>query len=283
LNETGKFILGRISIISVFLVLAGLTVFAQDDITPVTKRDTFYTSIADTRIVNMLKPGKAPKVTISIGGNYNIGHLDLAADDNTSFRKDDFETGRNFGTRYGYGGYITGKFALHKEGNVRLNVTAAFNRFQSNFVISESPQGKVHYNVFSGALGIENNFNPDKIIKPFIGFDLVVSMIWGQATLIDTAQFILKIKNSVRFGASANFGFEYAFSNRAGMQLGYKITYSNLIGKQNKTSASPSETYLNDEKLTAGSTYIPYAGWKQFLYSSIYAGVNIYFGMRNKK
>lgn len=282
MNKRGKFII-RIILISVFLQFACMAAFAQDDISPISKKDTFYNSIADARIINMIKPGKAPRVTISLGGSYNIGHLDLAADDNASFRKDDFESGRNFGTRYGYGGYITGKFAIHKEGNVRLNVTAAYNRFLSNFVISESPQGKVFYNVFSGALGIENNFNPDKKAKPFVGLDLVVSMISGEATLIsDTAEFKLKIKNAIRFGASVNLGFEYAFSNNAGIQLGYKLTYANLIGKESKTSTNPSETYLNDEKVT-GETVIPYAGWKQFLYSSIFAGVNIYFGMRNKK
>lgn len=231
----------------------------------------------------MVKYGKAPKITLSIGFNYDIGHMDLAANDNTNFRKDDFEQGRNFGTRYGYGGYLTGKFALHKKGNIRLNVTAAYNRFQSNFVISKSPEGKVYYNVFSGAVGIENNFNPNKKIKPFIGLDLVLSMISGQATLAtDSTDFILKIKNSVRFGIAANFGFEYAINNKAGLQIGYKLTYANLVGRQSKVSSNPSETYLNDDKIT-GSTYIPYAGWKQFLYSTFYAGVNIYFGMKNKK
>ena len=66
------------------------------------------------------------------------------------------------------------------------------------------------------------------------------------------------------------------------MNFGYKLTHANIIGKDSKASSSPNETYLNDNKVTTGQM-IPYAGWKQFLYSSLYAGVNFYFGMKNKK
>jgi outer membrane protein W len=267
------------------IILANLQfVFSQDESGVVTKKDTSYTSIANQRVINMVKPGKPPKVTLQLSFNYNIGHFDLAANENTYFRKSDFVNGSNFGTRYGYGASLTGKFALHKAGNVRLNVTAAYNRFQSNFVISESPEGKVSYNVLSGALGIENNFSPDKKIKPYVGLDIITSLISGDATLAtDSIDFSLKIKNSVRFGVSFNLGFEYAFNNNVGFNIGYKITHANIIGKQSKASTNPAETYLNDEKLPSGSEPITYAGWKQFVYSSFYLGVNIYFKMKNKK
>jgi opacity protein-like surface antigen len=252
-------------------------IFAQ------TSKDTSYNAMATSKIINMVKPGKAPRVTISLSFNYDIGHLDLAANDNTIFRLGDFIAGRNFGTRYGYGVSLTGKFALHKKGNARLNATASYNRFQSNFVIAESPEGRVAYNVFGGALGIENNFNPDRKFKPYIGLDFVASFISGSATFItDSTDFNLKIKSSVRFGVAFNLGFEYVFNNNVGFNLGYKLTHANLIGKQNKISSNFSETYLNDEKLKTGEE-IPFAGWKQFLYSSFYTGINIYIGMRNRK
>lgn len=251
--------------------------------TSFSRKDTTYFSSADSKIINMTKKGKAPRVTLALNFSYNIGHLDLAANENTSFRKDDFINGSNFGTRYGYGGSLTGKFALHKQGNLRLNVTASYNSFRSNFIISESPEGKVNYNVFGGALGIENSFNPDRVIKPYIGADIVVSMISGKATYTtDSADFNLTIKNSVRFGAAFNLGFEYALSNQVGLNLGYRLTYVNLIGKQSKVSSNINEAYLNDEKVTSG-TGIPFAGWKQFLYSAFSAGINFYFGMKNKK
>ncbi|HMQ79855.1 MAG TPA: hypothetical protein PKE39_01785 [Ignavibacteria bacterium] len=275
----------RIRTIYILLLIFSCTVIlrSQDVTSKVSSKDTAYNSIATTKILNMLKNGKAPKVTLQLSFNYNIGHLDLAANENTYFRKDDFISGANFGTRYGYGASLTGKISLHKAGNVRLNVTAGYNRFLSNFVISESPEGKVGYNVFSGGLGIENNFTPQKKFKPYIGFELVASLISGNAIFAtDTTDFELKIKNSLRFGATINLGFEYAFNNKVGMNLGYKLTHANILGKKSQVSSVLNETYLNDDKISAGES-IQYAGWKQFLYSSFYAGVNFYFGMKNKK
>lgn len=269
--------------IILFLIISTASIYTQDETGKVTSKDTAYNSIATTKILNMLKPGKAPRVTLQLSFNYNIGHLDLAANENTSFNKNDFVAGSNFGTRYGYGATLTGKIALHKQGNVRLNVTAGYNRFMSNFVISESPEGKVSYNVFSGGLGIENNFTPAKKFKPYVGFELVASMIGGNAVLsTDSTDFELKIKNSVRFGLTFNMGFEYAINNKVGLNLGYKITHANIVGKQSKVPTSLSETTLNDDKVTTGEV-VPYGGWKQFLYSSFYAGINFYFGMKNKK
>lgn len=269
--------------IILFLIFSAAALHSQDGNRKVTSKDTAYNSIATTKILNMLKSGKAPKVTLQLSFNYNIGHLDLAANENTYFRKDDFISGANFGTRYGYGASLTGKIALHKAGNVRLNVTAGYNRFMSNFVISESPEGKVSYNVFSWGLGIENNFTPQKKFKPYIGLEFVASLISGNALLsTDSTDFDLKIKNSMRFGVTFNLGFEYAFNNKVGMNLGYKITHANIVGKKSQVQSSLSETYLNDDKVTSGEE-IRYAGWKQFMYSSFYAGVNFYFGMKNKK
>jgi hypothetical protein len=269
--------------IILFLLMGSQFIFSQDNTPPVKKSDTSYTALANSKIYSMLEKGKPPKFTLQLSFNYDIGHLDLAGNENTYFRRADFENGSTFGTRYGYGVSLKGKLALHKAGNIRLNITAEYNRFQSNFIIEESPEGIVKYNVFSGALGIENNFSPAKKFKPFVGFDINVNMIDGNALLkSDTADLNLKIRNAVRFGLSFILGFEYAFNNYIGFNLGYKITHANLLGKESKASSSIYETYLNDDKVTS-TVPIPYAGWKQFLYSTFYTGINYYFGMKNKK
>lgn len=244
-------------------------------------QDTSYISIAPQNIQDMLKPGKPPKFSLQLSAYYDNGLMDLAADDNASFNKNDFIKGRNFGTRHGFGFSLTGKLALHKEGNIRLIVSAIYNRLQSNFVISSSPQGKVGYNVFSGGIGLEDNFTPDRPFKPYISFEIVPSIIGGSAVLsTDSSDFNLTIKNSFRLGLSADFGFEYALSNNIGFNLGIKITHANLFFKESKASANPNETYLNDVLV---NPQIPYAGWKQFFFGSIYTGINIYFGMKNRK
>lgn len=245
------------------------------------KADTSYISIAPVSVQRLLVHGKAPIVTIQVSAFYNIGLTDLAANDNTNFSKENFINGKDYGTRYGYGFGLTGKISLHKKGNARLLVSGMYNRFESNFVIAKSPEGKVGYNVFTGGLGIENCFTPDSKIKYYVGLEAMASVINGKAVLTtDSADFNVNIKNSFRLGFTANFGIEYAFTNSFGMNLGLKLTYANAFLKESKTSPNLSETYLNDEKTT---NPIPYAGWKQFFYSSFYTGFNFYIGMKNKK
>src|SRR5437867_1078269 len=163
-----------------FLLLFNLAIL---NIPLAAQMDTSYISIATPSVAQMLVKGKAPVFTLQLSGYYNIGLLDLAASDNTVFRKDDFEKGRNFGTRYGFGVSLTGKIALHKDGNIRLTVTPSYQRFLSNFVIPSSSQGNVSYNVYSGALGIEDNFTPYRPFKPYAGFEIIGSIINGKAEL----------------------------------------------------------------------------------------------------
>jgi len=244
-------------------------------------QDTSYISIAPQDIQRMLIPGKPPIFSLQISAFYNNGLMDLAADDNTSFNKGDFINGRNFGTRHGYGFSLTGKLALHKEGNIRLIVSGIYNRLQSNFVISSSPQGKVGYNIFSGGVGLEDNFTPDRPFKPYISFEIMPSVIGGSAVLsTDSSDFNLTILSSFRIGLEADFGFEYALNNNVGFNMGIKLTHANLFLKDSKASSNINQTYLNDLLVTPK---IPYAGWKQFFFGSIYTGINIYFGMKNRK
>jgi hypothetical protein len=245
------------------------------------RNDTSYISIAPVRVQKLVVNGKAPVVTLQMSGYYDIGLTDLAANDNAIFQKTDFIGGRDYGTRYGWGFGLTGKISLQKEGYIRLLVSSAFNKFQSYFIVGDSPDGRVSYNVFSWGLGIENNFTPDRKLKYYVGFEIVPSLINGSAEFsTDSTDFSLDIKNAFRLGLSANFGFEYAFSDYFGMNFGMKFTHANLLLKESKASANPNETYLNDDKTNLN---IPYAGWKQFFYYSLYTGINYYFGAKNKK
>lgn len=254
------------------LIISNVTLFSQD---------TSYNAIATPKILRIIKPGKAPFLTIQFSASYNNGLMDLAANDNTAFHTSDFVNGKNFGTRHGFGFILTGKIALHQEGNIRLNISAMYNRLQSNFLISASPEGKVGYNVMSGGLGLEDNFTPDRPFKPYIGFDIIPSLISGTAVWkTNTTDSNLTIKSSFRIGLSVNFGFEYALTNNAGINVGLRLTHANLFFKDAKNSTKPNETYLNDAQYSAS---IPYSGWKQFFYGSMYIGFNYYFGMKNKK
>lgn len=267
--------LSKIKYLALLFLVLPSTVFSQS------RMDTSYISIAPVSVQRLIVNGRAPVVTLQLSGYYDIGLTDLAANDNALFQKADFINGKDYGTRYGWGFSLTGKISLQKEGYLRLLVTSAFNKFQSYFVVGDSPDGRVSYNVFSWGLGLENNFTPDRRLKYYIGFEVVPSLIYGTAELnTDSSVFNLDIKNAFRLGLSANFGFEYAFSDYFGMNLGMKFTHANLLLKESKASSNPNETYLNDDKT---NLKIPFAGWKQFFYTSFYTGINYYFGAKNKR
>jgi hypothetical protein len=255
--------------------------FAQEDV------DTSYNYNATPVIYNLIKPGKAPVVTIQLSGYYNIGLMGLSGEDNTYFNLSDFRHGRNFGTRHGFGFSLTGKLALHKAGYIRLIAGFLFNRFQSNFIAS-SPDGKISYSVFSPMIGLEDCFTPDRPFKPYVSLEILPSIINGHANF-DTTNILtpnvpvnvdLKIRNSFRLGFAVNMGFEYAFGDYVGVNLGVKLTNANVIGKEAKVSTDTKEIYLNDDYVYP---VIPYSGWKQFFFTTFYTGLNFYFGMKNKK
>ena len=179
----------RIKYISLIAVFLPSLLFSQN------RNDTSYISVAPVSVQRLIVNGRAPVFTLQLSWLYDIGLTDLASNDNASFQKTDFINGRDYGTRYGWGISLKGKISLHKEGNVRLLVSSAFNKFQSYFIVGDSPDGRVSYNVFSWGLGIENNFTPDRKFKYYVGFEIVPSLINGTAELnTDTAVFNLKIK-----------------------------------------------------------------------------------------
>lgn len=253
--------------------------------------DTLKTIKTDTvvvvrmRIIKVVTVMSVPKFILQLSGFYNTGSLELQGH-NGGFSKNDFLTGKNFGARNGWGTTLTGKLPLHKQGHIWLDFSAGFNRFQSNLVTDNTKDGRVHYNVFSGGTGIDYIFTPADRVKYFLGANAVVSIINGNAELYfeknskyDKSKKVINLKSSLRLGYTLYFGFEYAFAKNIGMNVGFKFTHANLLFKQSSEVTDTTETFINDD-----STDPPvlYGGWKQFAYSSVFAGVSYYFGVKQK-
>jgi hypothetical protein len=225
----------------------------------------------------------APKLTLEFSGYYSYGIFELSANDNGDFAADEFIKGQNFGVRHGIGGNFVVKIPLHEKGNLRLNISGLYSRFSSKFnkiTVSQKEAGYVNYNVFSGGIGIENNFTPSHKIKTLAGISLIGSVITGNAYLPSSENTInAKIKPAFRLGLSVFSGLEYLLYNNLGLNCGYRFTHANLWLKKSETSDNPNEIYLNDKRVLPR---IPYSGWKQFAFGSFYAGFNIYFGISEK-
>jgi hypothetical protein len=225
----------------------------------------------------------APTFTLQLSGSYNQGIYELSGNDNGDFNSMEFINGKNFGVRHGYGGNITAKIPLHKKGNIRLNITAMYNKFSSKLnkiATGTQEPGFANYNVISGSIGLENNFTPSYRFKTLVGASFMASVISGNARVIENyVEKNLSIKPAFRLGASLFTGFEYLLNDRLGFNLGYQYVQANVWLKNSKESSDKNSIYLNDKRV---NPKLPYSGWKQFAFGSFYGGINIYFGITQK-
>jgi opacity protein-like surface antigen len=226
----------------------------------------------------------APKFTLQMSGSYDYGVYELSSNNNGDFSSEEFVKGENFGVRHGFSGAATLKIALHQRGNVRLNVSAIYSGFSSKYTklnTSMTEPDFVNYSIYSGVIALENNFTPNYRFKTLIGAGLIGSIISGQARVTTEGNTQnLDIIPAFRLGVTAFSGLEYSLSNQLGVNLGFKFTHANLWLKQTKVSNDPTKIYLNDKRVLPR---IPYSGFRQFAWGSFYAGINVYFGVKEKQ
>jgi opacity protein-like surface antigen len=245
------------------------------------KVDTIKTT--KTRTLRIITTRTAPKFILQLSGGWNFGAMELSGH-NGGFSSYDFRSGKSFCARNGFGVNLSAKYPLGKEAHFWLVALAGFNRFQSNLVASNDDEGKIAYNALSGGLGLDYNFTPTHRVKYFFGANALFSIINGKATIRDNVlqtNTEVKIKWSSRIGYSAYMGLEYSIENNFGLNCGVRFTHANLLLKESQEPVN-NEITLNDKSLNTGSQ-ITYSGWKQFAYVTTYAGVSIYFRVKERK
>lgn len=248
------------------------------------KTDTTTFKSTGAKLKNAYKIQNPPHFTLQVSGALNLGLSELSSNYQSNFDSAQFSKGLNFGVKNGFGITVTGKIPLHQKGNIRLNITGAFNRFKSDFLASESKFGNVSYNVMTLGVGVENSFNPSFRLKPYLAGEIQANIISGKATIISPTTQVardVKFTNTFRIGYMIYGGIEYMFSNRVGMNFGVKLTNSNQLIKSSPKSDNPNEVPLRDKKIDGEENQLEFAGFKNFIYTSVYAGVNFYFGVKN--
>jgi hypothetical protein len=266
-----------IIIISVFVSLICSTsfIYAQK-----IKVDTIITT--KTRIINIVTVRTVPKFILQFNASYLAGSMELTAH-NGGFSYFDFTLGKSFCARNGLGFNLSGKLPLIKSGLIWLDASAYYNRFQSNLIASNTTEGKVSYNVFGGAIGADYMFTPTHKVKYFLGANVLFSSIGGNASLVspvDNSITNVTIKPGFRIGYSFFVGLEYAFDKSYGINIGLKYSHLNLLLKNTSTVSTNLETSLNDNSVMPSQIY---SGWKQFAYSSVFAGISYYFGVKEQR
>jgi len=267
-------------LIAVLILLYGCGGSGQYKIEKGNYSDTTYKSTGAV-LKGTYKVRTAPDFTLQFSGGLNLGMAELSSNYQNIFDAQQFVNGENFGVKTGFGFMLTGKVPLHAAGNIRLNITTTYNRFQSDMFTKTSPFGRVSYNVFAFGLGIENSFSPSFKLKPFIAVEIQGNFISGKADIIDEAANStrnVKIKNSFRIGYMVYSGLEYMLSNRFGINFGLKLTNANQVLKQSSIDSDPNEVSIRDKKV---DDPLDFAGFKNFTFTSFFIGFNIYFGVKD--
>lgn len=269
-----------------FSLLAACSITKSQDTSITIRADTIR--IPMTRTITIVTVRTLPKFVLHINGGYNAGALELTSH-NGGFSRKDFNTGKNFGARNGFGFNLIGKIPIGKKGTFWLDVITGFDKFQSDLFAKNTEEGKVFYNSFNFGIGIEYNFTATHKVKYFFGANPLISVISGRAELPnpDNNRVDVTFKASVRIGYQAFFGLEYAIDKNFGLNMGMRFTHANLLLKnteepvEDPNQTTPMSTVaLNDDSTTEP---VQFGGWKQFAYFSGSVGISYFFGVKERK
>src|ERR1051325_6807324 len=145
----------------------------------------FLTSSAQDKLQRVMIVRSSPSVTLLVNFNYDQAMGQLAGTYNNDFHSDQFLYGRAIGTDKGIGGKIISKFAVNKNGHLRITASGSFNHLVSYLFGKEqlADIGESKINIYSGGIGVENSFTPNHDIKLYIGAEALFNMINGKATV----------------------------------------------------------------------------------------------------
>jgi hypothetical protein len=242
-----------------------------------------------TQIKRYMVVRSAPAYTFQVNINYNQSLLELSGTYNDDFQSVNVYNGQTFGADKGYGASLTSKISLDERSTVRFIQTLVYNRILSYTFgdkTTVADNGKSTFNCFTGGLGMEYNFTPAHRFKIYIGAELNASLISGNSkiwfenrTNPPPTDSTYSIKSSLRMGYGLIMGSEYLLNNNFGLNVGVKLTNANAFLKKSEGTNSDTEFSLRD----ADDPNLKFAGKKSFSFYSITAGINFYFGVKEKR
>ncbi|MCC6866621.1 MAG: hypothetical protein IT280_10730 [Ignavibacteria bacterium] len=232
-----------------------------------------------------------PKYTLQFDIDYNQSVFELSGAYNDDYQSKVVYDGESFGADKGYGVSAISKLALNKRGSFRFTQSLTYNRILSyTFGDKETiaDNGFANYNCYTAGLGTEYNFTPRHRFKLYIGAELNASMINGKVKIWFENRGIgppyneeYKITNSFRIGYGLSIGSEYYINDSFGLNVAARLINANAFYKNSKGTNSETEFQLRDKadpnlKLAGNNN-------KNFSFYSIMAGVNFYFGVKEKR
>ena len=170
----------------------------------------------------------------------------------------------------------TGKLAVGKRRQVRFISTLGYSLFYNSDIDFNN---KSQWHLFSGTLGMEYNMAPKARYRPYIGFELMYTLMFGSwqyestDALGDRTVNYYKFKPAHRFGLAFNSGVEYMIKKNIGVTFGGRVVWVNVAPKQVKSSSDSNKLYINDGK-SDGNLNIGFR--KQIVYFQFIGGVSLF-------
>lgn len=225
---------------------------------------------------------KPPKFTLTFALSYNYA-LSRAFGDLTSctilydpITQSRIFTGPNYGMLQGGSIMANGKLAVNKNRKIRLTLNLGYSLFYNTAFDNVY---KNQWHLFSGAFGVEYNFAPKARYRPYVGYELMYTLMFGgwhsqvQENNGTLALYYLKFKPAHRFGMAFNSGVEYMINKKIGVTFGGRIVWVNVAPKQNRISYDPSVAYINDAKNDNG---VNIGFRKQIVYFQFVGGLSLF-------
>ncbi|MBZ0202539.1 MAG: hypothetical protein IT281_06565 [Ignavibacteria bacterium] len=247
-----------------------------------------FTQVTQTKRYMIVR--STPTYTLQFNIDYNQSVLELSGAYNDDYQSRTVYDGESFGADKGYGASVLSKITLNERGSVRFTQSLTYNRllsytFGSKTTVADN--GKANYNCFTGGLGLEYNFTPAHKFKIYMGGEINASMINGDVkvwfenrggTPYDESY---KVSNSFRMGYGLMVGSEYLVNENFGLNIGVRIINANAFLKDATGTNTDTEFKLRDK----ADPNLKFAGArnKSFSFYSILAGVNFYFGVKEKR
>jgi outer membrane protein W len=231
-----------------------------------------------------------PQYTLAVHFDYNQSVLELSGAYNDDYQSESVFDGQSFGADKGYGGTVVSKITLNTRGSIRFTQSLTYNRILSYTFgdkTTVADNGHANYNCYTGGLGMEYNFTPAHRFKMYLGAELNASMINGHIKIwfdnggFESTNEEFDVTNSFRFGYAIQFGSEILVNDKFGLNLAARLLNANGLYKNSEGTNDDTEFKLRDK----ANPNLEFAGPrdKNFSFWSIMAGVNFYFGIKEKR
>lgn len=234
---------------------------------------TFLMSLPDLNAQTVRYTYPRPRWVVGIGPVWNLATNDAYG--RANYDSQDQILKDNYGMRWGWGGYIYGKYS---PGKTRVDRIFLGFDYKGMTNADFSDENKTSYDITTIDAGYEYLFYGTYGFRSYYGGGLTLNFISGEYTpKTETAtNFSKSFESSLRVGLEIKAGLEFVLKNKhrnLGINFGGRYNLMNLFNDDNSvnTTGSKTDLSLNDGNDTGGPGFKRYIGM-----FSIDVGLNIY-------